>query len=144
MEEGYNPDILVLLQPTSPFRKSKHIDEAMNCFLKSDAESLVSVVKIPHNYSPFSAMTLKDGLLKPYLKIEEENNLRQKKPKFFARNGAAIYISTFECIMNNNSFFGKNILSYEMNASVSIDIDTEWDFYLAEKIMEDKNFENSI
>ena len=46
-------DYIITLQPTSPFRNFKHIDEAINKLLNySQADSLVSVVKVPHNYSP--------------------------------------------------------------------------------------------
>ena len=136
IKENYEPDIIVLLQPTSPFRKSNHIDEAISLFEKNNADSLVSVVEIPHNYSPYSAMQLKDGFLKPFLDYDEKNNQRQKKPNFFARNGAAIYIFTINCLMNKNSFYGDKILPYLMDEKLSLDIDTEWDFEIAEKIME--------
>ena len=47
-KERYIPDILVLLQPTSPLRTAEHIDEAMHKLLSSDADALVSVEEKPH------------------------------------------------------------------------------------------------
>ena len=144
IKENYEPDIIVLLQPTSPLRKSNHIDEAISLFEKNNADSLVSVVEIPHNYSPYSAMQLRDGYLKPFLDYDEENNLRQKKPTFFARNGAAIYIFTLNCLMEKNSLYGDKILPYLMDQKFSIDIDTEWDFEIAEKIIKGMSDENTV
>ena len=57
--ENYVPDIIIILQPTSPLRNSNHIDEAIEMFLKNKPDSLVSVSEIPHTMSPFSAMKLK-------------------------------------------------------------------------------------
>ena len=79
-------DVIALLQPTSPFRTTDHIDKAITCFENSDADSLVSVVEMPHNYGPYAAMELKaSGFLEPFLDYNEEKNLRQLKPKFLQR-----------------------------------------------------------
>ena len=42
-QENYRPDIIVLLQATSPLRQSRHIQEAMGEFLNSNCDSLLSV-----------------------------------------------------------------------------------------------------
>jgi CMP-N-acetylneuraminic acid synthetase len=46
--KNYNPDIVVLLQPTSPLRSAKDIDNAIKLFLDSDCESVVSVYAVKH------------------------------------------------------------------------------------------------
>ena len=137
------PEIIVLLQPTSPFRKGKHIDEAINLYEQNKADSLVSVVRVPHNFNPYSVMQIHKGLLKPFLKFDEKNNMRQKKPIFFGRNGAAIYVFTTKCL-EKNSFYGKKTIPYIMNERDSIDIDTEWDFTLAEILMNEEENENKL
>mgnify|MGYP003974319061 CR=1 FL=1 len=134
--EGYKPDIIVILQTTSPFRTSKHIDDALKIFLKSDSDSLVSVTEVPHNMNPYSIMQLKkDGTIKPFLKYDENNNLRQKKPIFYARNGAAIYICTYQCLMKKNSLYGDKIVPFFMNKETSIDLDDEIDWKIAQYFM---------
>ena len=46
-------DAVMTLQPTSPFRTTKHIDEAIELFTSDkEADSLVSVVEVPHNFMP--------------------------------------------------------------------------------------------
>ena len=133
--ENYVPDIIIILQPTSPLRNSNHIDEAIEMFLKNKPDSLVSVSEIPHTMSPFSAMKLKkNGKLSFFKKYNEKNNLRQKKPLFYSRNGA-IYIFTRECLLKNNSLFGKNILAYLMSKNNSIDIDDSVDWFIAEQLI---------
>jgi len=134
--ESYNPDFVIILQPTSPFRTEKHIDEAIELFTVSKADSLVSVVKVPHNMNPYSVMTRHhDGSLKNFLPFNELNNQRQKKPHFYARNGAAIYITTPSCILDQNTLYGKKIICYEMDKIASLDIDDNEDWFIAERLI---------
>lgn len=57
---NYEFDAVVTLQPTSPLRTSKHINAALRLY-EADvhSDSLVSVMRIPHNMEPFSALRLK-------------------------------------------------------------------------------------
>lgn len=134
--EGYVPDIVVILQPTSPFRTAAHIDEAIQRYIQSGADGLVSVVKIPHNMSPVSAMMkCPEGYLESLIAVDELINLRQLKPVYYARNGAAIYITSPKNILENNSLFGQKIVGYEMSKLHSIDIDDEDDWAMAEALV---------
>ena len=133
--EGYKPFAIVILQPTSPLRRQKHLNEALDLFINNDADSLVSTVKVPHNMNPFSVMELdKKGFLNPFLEYDELRNMRQKKPVFFARNGAAIYITKYSCLMKKNSLFGSKILNYQMEKEFSVDLDDEVDWKIAENL----------
>ena len=137
-KEDYRPDYIVLLQPTSPLRTSRHINEALGKFIDSGADSIVSVVKVPHNYNPYSVMRLENNYLKPFLAYDETNNIRQQKPVFFARNGAAVYAFTYECLMKKNSIYGEKMLAYEMTRKESIDIDDFLDLKICEMIMKER------
>jgi CMP-N-acetylneuraminic acid synthetase len=56
-EERWRADVLVLLQPTSPLRTGRHIDEAF-ALLRPDLDSVVSVVEVPHRYKPWAILEL--------------------------------------------------------------------------------------
>src|SRR6185312_8054385 len=56
--ESAAPEALVLLQPTSPFRTARHIDEAVALFRARRADSVVSVVAMPHQFTPTSLMRM--------------------------------------------------------------------------------------
>jgi CMP-N,N'-diacetyllegionaminic acid synthase len=131
-ELSYKADYVVLLQPTSPLRTTRHIDEAVEKLINSDADSIVSVVEVPHQFIPHSIMQLDGAELRPYLSFDESQNLRQKKPTFYARNGAAIYAFSYECLMKKNSIYGDKILPYFMTPEESIDIDSPWDLEICE------------
>lgn len=133
--EDYKPDIILLLQPTSPLRSYKNIDEALNKLIDSDADSIVSVIELPHNFNPYSIMKLERDHLIPYLEYDEKKNIRQLKPIFYARNGAAIYAFTYNCLINKKSIYGDKILPYFMKKEESIDIDDEIDLVFAEALL---------
>ena len=64
-----------------------------------NADSLVSCVKIPHNYSPESLMIKSDNYL-VNSKFHEKIFRRQEKKTYYARNGAAIYITKAQRFQN--------------------------------------------
>lgn len=134
-KENYKPEYIVLLQPTSCLRTTRHIDEALSLLIHSNADSVVSVTEIPHNFNPYSVMKLKGRYLKPYQKYDEEKNLRQLKPRFYARNGAAIYAFTYKCLIKKKSMYGNKILPYFMDRKESIDIDDKFDLKICEFIL---------
>lgn len=135
-KENYVPDLILLLQPTSPLRNTKHIDEALELFLKSDADSLVSVVDVPHNYNPVSLMKKESGKLKPFLSGEGFRVLRrQDKPKVYARNGPAILIMRRTVLENTRTLYGESIQPYIMGWPESIDIDSPYELALVQCIL---------
>ena len=133
----YKPDAVVLLQPTSPLRNSKHINEAIETFERNPkCDSLVSVTKVPHNMIPECLMKLQNKRL---INIStNDTKRRQEKDVYFARNGAAIYISKTNVL--RNSILGEDTVPYIMNKLDSIDIDDYEDLEIAQLILEKYNF----
>ncbi len=134
-KESYRPDYIVLLQPTSPLRTAQHIDEALMLLLDSEADSVVSVVEVPHQFNPYSVMLQQGNFLVPFLEFDETRNLRQLKPLFYARNGPAVCALTYECLIQKKSLYGEKILPYVMDRAESIDIDDSWDLSIAEYLL---------
>jgi CMP-N-acetylneuraminic acid synthetase len=132
--EGYRPDAVLTLQPTSPLRQACHIDEAAALFAAdAGADSLVSCIEVPHIFHPQSVMRRnRDGYLEPYLPAPQPTR-RQDKEMVFARNGAAIYITRTARLADY--VFGGRLIPYIMDADSSIDIDTLADFDAAERLL---------
>jgi len=139
-QENYMPDIIVLLQPTSPLRKAIHIEEVVELLLNSKCDTVVSVTEVPHQYTPSSIMKIEDGLLRPFIATNFEFSRRQEKPKFYARNGPAVLAVTFKSLMENKAFY-TNCVPYIMSSETSVDIDSELDLCVASEII--KNNSNS-
>jgi CMP-N-acetylneuraminic acid synthetase len=127
-------DAVVTLQPTSPLRTSRHIDEAAALFAADPrADSLVSCTDVPHVFHPLSVMRRsQEGYLEPYFPVPQPHR-RQDKPPAFARNGAAIYITRTGRLAEY--VFGGRLLPYRMDAESSVDIDTLDDLHAAERIL---------
>ena len=128
-------DYIVLLQPTSPLRNEKHIDEAIELLEEKQADAIVSVCEMDH--SPLWSNTLpKDGNMNNFLRDEVLNKRSQDLEKYYRVNGA-VYICKTDKLLENKSFFLKdNIFGYIMDRKSSIDIDEEIDFLFAERVIE--------
>ena len=123
-------DAVMTLQPTSPLRTVSHINEAISIFIDdATADSLVSVVKTPHNFMPEKLMTY-DG---KYLTGSSIVKRRQDMSVVYARNGAAIYITKTDKL--DQYIFGGKILPFFMNKLDSIDIDEMEDWNIVERLI---------
>ena len=132
-------DYIVLLQPTSPLRNEKYLDEAIELLEQKNADAVISVCEMDH--SPLWSNTLpEDGCMKSFLKEEVLNKRSQDLDKYFRLNGA-IYVCKIDKFLENIGFFLKeNIYAYKMDKKNSIDIDDEFDFLMTEYI---KNYKNT-
>lgn len=130
--KGELPDLFVLLQPTSPLRTSEDIEASINSFLESDCDSLVSVCELDHR--SLLNFSLEDGFLVQNNNEALFNSRRQDIPTHYSLNGA-IYITTPEFIRKNRSFYSDKTVPHVMSKEKSIDIDTPFDFRLAEFIL---------
>ncbi|RDV03141.1 cytidylyltransferase domain-containing protein [Undibacter mobilis] len=135
--EGYRPDAVLTLQPTSPLRLSRHIDEAAAQFAADpQADSLVSCIDVPHVFHPRSVMRRDENdYMTPFLDAVQPTRRQDKEP-VFARNGAAIYITRTDKL--RDYVFGGKLLGFMMDAEASIDIDTLDDFDAAERILQSR------
>lgn len=131
-------DYIVLLQPTSPLRNEKHIDEAIQLLEEKNADSIISVCEMDH--SPLWSNTLpKDGNMSNFLKDEILNKRSQDLEKYYRLNGA-IYICKTSKLLEEKSFIlKKKIFAYIMDRKNSIDIDEKIDFHIAKILIKVKN-----
>lgn len=127
-------DAVCLLQPTTPFRAKGFIDEAIQKFRVSGADSLVSVLPIPHEYNPHWAFEEgQSGFLQIATGESQIIPRRQELPKAFHRDGS-IYLTKTE-IAKAGSFYGKSIAYIESNADCYVNIDTMKDWEKAERLV---------
>ena len=133
-EKGDCYDLVLLLQPTSPLRIARDIDESIKLLFTKRAKAVVSVSQINHYWSN----TLpENGCMKDFLKPELLNKNRQELPILYEINGA-IYLAYCRYLKKNNSFFGNETYAYKMPVERSIDIDTEFDFKIAQFLIKNE------
>lgn len=134
--------IIILLQPTSPLRKTEDIDKATELFLKGTCESIVSVCEAVKN--PHWSLKIKDNYLKPLFDWNFFlNKRRQELPTTYFLNGA-IYITTVENLIKYNSFFNEKVTPYFMPSYRSVDIDEPLDFKFAEFLLCEQELKSEI
>ena len=125
---------LVLLQPTSPLRTSAHIDAAIQLFVESGADSVVSVMQVPHRFHPASVLREADGWLIPHEGMTHTVRRRQDVPPMFARNGPAVLIVSPELIRSGR-LYGDRTRGFVMSAEESVDVDEASDLRYAEFLL---------
>lgn len=128
---GTAVEAIVLLQPTSPFRTAAQIDEAVALFRETGAETVVSVVEVPHRFHPRALMDVKDGFLHSWKSNGEMVLRRQDMPVLYARNGPAILVLRPSQV-RAGVLYGSRTVAYAMSAKDSLDVDTLDDLELAE------------
>jgi CMP-N,N'-diacetyllegionaminic acid synthase len=131
LDELEGPEVLVLLQPTSPLRRAEHVDEAVDMLLATGADSVVSVVEVPHRYRPGSLMAL-DGERLVRL-ADDHAATRQEKPAVYARNGPAVLVLRGDWI--GPDLYAGDCRAYVMKPRDSIDVDDPFDLELAELLL---------
>lgn len=136
--EGNSFDAVCLLQPTVPFRSKADIDGAIEKFISTKADSLISVREIPHVYNPHWAFEKVEN--SDYLRLATEDEKiiprRQNLPEAYFRDGS-IYLTKSEVVLKEKSLYGKNIAAFQCLRSPLLNIDTEADWQLAEEYVKD-------
>ena len=123
--KGRTFDYLILLQPTSPLRKSDDIDEAFNKLLASYANSLISVCS--NDYHPYKSLRINEkGFLEGIINNEYPFLPRQELPQTYSANGA-IYIIKVKEFIKNYSLITSKTLHFKMSIERSLDIDSKID-----------------
>lgn len=131
------PEHIILLQPTSPLRSTRHIDEAVQKYMKVHADSLISVHEMKEH--PYECIRISGNDWALLSKSTKQVFRRQDYiDKFYYINGA-IYIASTSFIKMNKSLFVENLSAiYAMEPACGIDIDEPEDLFLAECIMKMK------
>ena len=130
---GFTADVIVLLQPTSPLRRAEHIDAAVDLLAESGADSVVSVVEVPHQFNPVSVMTLQEGKLHSFLPGRFVTR-RQDKPQVLVRvTGRRCWrFAPRYSSVDMLGMYGDVCRPLLMTSEDSVDVDTSTDLELLE------------
>ena len=134
-KQGRHYDVVLLLQNTSPFRKAEQIKEALKLYTP-DVDMVVSVKECASN--PYYCVFEENS--EGYLHVcKGEGNIfrRQDAPKVYEYNGA-IYIMNAEKLKTTHMHKMQKRVKYVMDDLSSFDLDTMWDWEMAESIINHK------
>lgn len=137
ISELKDDSIIVYLQPTSPLRNGKHVDLALYSMALAEVDAVISVVEAEK--PPQKAFSIDaNGNLKSLFDERLSNARRQDLPPCYFPNGA-IYAFRVHAFNSRDGFPSNGSVPYVMQASESIDIDSEDDFARAEIMIRKNN-----
>ncbi len=132
--EGYRPEYVLTLQPTSPLRTAADIDAAYAIATAHGADAVVGVEETHHH--PFLVRKIgPDGRLEEFMHTEIEYLRRQDLPAAYAVNGA-IFLNRRESLLRDRTFEPSDAYPYVMPPERSLQIDTPWDWFLMEQVID--------
>ncbi len=130
--QGYSPDIVVDLDPTSPLRTEKDIEACIRMVMAGEADNVFSVTRA--SKSPyFNMVEIIDGKVRLVKQLDRPAKRRQDAPEVYDMN-ASIYVWKRDALMNNETIYLENTRIYLM-PKWAIDIDDETDFEFVEYIL---------
>ena len=129
------PDIIVLLQPTSPYRPKDSLREALNKFIKNNYDSLLSISPT-HRF--IWSIDKKNNLKASYdfLKRPRRQDLKKSEINFI-ENGS-LYIFKYESFLLSENRLGGKIGYVEFDEEFSHEIDTYYDFKFLEGLVKNE------
>lgn len=132
--EGYRPDLVAILYILSPFRRAAHITEAIDTLLLHQADSVISVSQdLTYHWRRG-----REGL-EPV--GYQKRLVREEKETIYKENGA-VYIAS-SAVIRSGEFPGKRVSSIEMTPHESLRLETDFDFWVAERMIESGKFNRS-
>ena len=130
-------EIILMLQPTSPSRTSKHIADSINLLVKSSADSVWTLSETDTKGHPYKQLLINNGEIEYYDEAAKNIIARQQLKPTYHKNGVA-YVMTRDCILNLKSIKGHKCCSLVIDDYV-VNIDTELDIEFAEFLLQKKN-----
>jgi len=137
--ERYEPDLIVLLYPTAPFRRPESIDRAVRIMQDHPEVDSLRSIRLCSEH-PYKMWQIEGDYLQPFIRNVDANMHTwsfQRLPEVYIQN-ANIYITRPRTILEKGSPTGNVIIPFVMSEEESIDINTPLDFLRAEQLLADK------
>lgn len=131
---GWSPEMIVLLQPTSPLRRPDHIRDAVTTLRATKADSIVTVVEVPRHLSPDYVMRIDEGRLQPFLPEGARVTRRQDARPAYSRDGT-VYAFWRATLERFGGIYGDDCRPLLIDAQESLSIDSPADWDAAERLL---------
>lgn len=132
---GYLPKYTMWLQPTSPFRSTACIRQAVAMIHQTDVEAVIGCKEIHRD--PSTLFRCENGFLSPLDKQAPTQTHRQQIQSLLTPNGA-MYLCNSHYLKESASFYPPNTVPLIMNGIQSLDIDSDEDWAIAEAFVQSR------
>ena len=132
--DNQNYDVVVMLQPTSPFRKPEHVTAAVNKLIDGGYDAVWTVSETDSKAHPLKQLVIEEDLLGYYDSAAASIIARQQLKPVYHRNGIA-YVIDRKLIAERKMIKGEKT-SYVVIDDLLVNIDTEFDLKFAEFIQQ--------
>jgi CMP-N-acetylneuraminic acid synthetase len=127
---------VAILLPTSPFRTSRHIGEALRKYHELDTDLLMSVTRLDH--SLLSAHVLQGNFMQPlhpqWIGKLGARASKSELPSLVKANGAVTIVNVAR-LRETRTYYSYPLAAFPMAWPEGIDLDTEEDFLLADALL---------
>lgn len=142
-QDGWYPDIVVLLSPRTPLRTALHIDQALHLMEFEQADTVVSVVRVPSHFLPEELITARDGTLEMFRPESdaddwEETEDHSTPPVLYALNGPAVLATHSYVLELTNGLYGDFVMPFVMSQQESLQVELIEDLWMAEAILQNQ------
>jgi len=127
-------DILLIVEPTSPFRTSLDVENTCRELIKNNVDSVVCVSPLDTKCHPAKALTIQNGRLNHYDQKGKDITARQQLERLYARNGIC-YAIIKDCLLRSNDIITNKTRAFLVERYiVNIDepIDIKWAEFLVQ------------
>ena len=124
----------VVLLPTVPLRVSYDIDKAIALFFQNDANSIISCTKLHHPLEWMMSIN-NDGIIQRSNDTGIKKMMNRQESKYVYIPNGGVYVFKYGPLKKTKSYYSEKTYAYIMPSERSVDIDTEFDFKLAEFLL---------
>ncbi len=133
-QNGYWPDAVCLIQPTSPFVQPSHIDDALSLLIESGVDSVETVFEVPTIFHPYNMRSIDEKGFTTFVMEKERAAAAKagKRPKMYAIG--TVYAFLPKNLWDYGTIQGKTSKSIIIDKKYAVDVDESYDLLIAEAL----------
>ena len=135
-QEGSNYDYVIELMCTNPLKRVEDIDTCIEKLVETNADSVIAVHKL-EDHHPIRIKKIVDDQIVDFCLPEVAETRRQDlKPDAYVRSGSIYALKREHIVIEGLRYGSKNSRPYILPSDRAVNVDTEIDFLVAEKLIE--------
>lgn len=127
-------DIVLIVEPTCPFRRPDDIEGALKMLVETGADSVVTVSRVDTKFHPQKILKIEQERLTFYDSVGAAVKARQSLEQLYYRNGAC-YALTRQCLMEKEVIFCVTTRAYVIDRLL-LNIDEPWELEFARYLLD--------